>query len=376
MEKHIIILCLVLIFSCSNKGAQNVPNENQIVLKVGKDADKTQFFKKYFALDAVIPIETTDEFLVGDRIRRVISHKNKLIILDSRNAIFIMDYNTGKIETFFRQIGHGPGESRNIRDIAFDDQTETILVFNDSDNLLFFDLKGNFLRQESFTKLYESIIYDAGNVLFYNSGSGYSCYPYMIDKYDLQKKKMETIGRPDILDFSHRLYGRHIVKSKNIWFGSPGDFNLYKYDNSKIDSIYRLEPDLPPLTKEQIEMSKDFDAFWEVRKSTMYGIGAIRETEHYLIFISSRKGLFMLNKETREIHWEDCVRETSLGLELPNYFSHDGDDNRIMFIVRPLEWLLRKNANESELPAGLKEKIDAFEIDEESNHILIFYREK
>lgn len=86
---------------------------------------------------------------------------------------------------------------------------------------------------------------------------------------------------------------------------------------------------------------------------------------------------YIPDKKTNEIHWEDFVNETSLGLMLFNYFPHDGDDNRVMFFVRPNEWLHRnKDASMDDIPATLKEKIDSFVIEEDSNPILVFYHEK
>ena len=379
MKKNIIFISflLFLFFACSDK-SQKVNNESPILLKVGQKADKTQLFKEYFELETIIPIETTDEFLMGDGIRRVLSYKDKLIILDWRSAIFVVDYATGKIDTYIHRIGVGPGESKLIKDISFDEHSETILAFNDYQNLLFFNIRGNFIKQEKLNKSYDNIVFDNGNVLFYNEGEGYSCYPYFIDKYNLQNKSWEKIGRNDRLDFPMRLYGRHLVKSKSIWIGTPFDFDLYKYNNSKMESIYKLDPALPRITKEEMILATtDPRKFSDVRETSMYGIGAIRETEHYLIFISSGRGFFIMNKETNEIHWENFLNETSLGLMLLNYFSHDGDDNRIMFFVRPSEWLRRnKDANMDNLPAALREKINSFKIDEEDNPILIFYREK
>lgn len=378
MKKNVILFSFLLLFSCSDNNRKYSDDENQIQLKVGRVADRTNFFREYFELETVIPIETTDDFLMGDGVKRVIFDKDKLIILDRRSAIFVVDYATGKILTHIYRIGAGPGESKIIIDISFDEQTETILAFNDYKNLLFFDLKGNFIKQEKFEKLYDNIIYDEGSVLFYNYGEGYSCYPYVIEKYNLQNRTLKKFGSDDKLDFPMRLYGRHIVKSKNIWFGIPFDFDLNKFSDSKIEGIYKLDPDLPRLTKDEMMLaSTDPMKFFDVRKNSMYGIGAIRETEHYLIFISSGRGFFILNKETNEIHWEDHVNETSLGLRLLNYFSHDGDDNRIMFFVRPSEWLRRnKDANMADIPTALKEKINSLVINEEDNPILIFYREK
>ena len=378
MKKFFILLSLLITFACSENEKKSKKADNEVLLTVGKEAEKTQFFKEYFELDNVIPIETTDEFLIGNSIKRVVAYKDKLVILDDKSAILVVDYATGKVDTYFKKIGQGPGESIKVLDICIDDKTETIIAFNDSQYLLFFDFKGNFIKQEKFEKLYDCLIYDDGNILFYNSGEAYSCYPYMIEKYNIKEKTLKIIGSEDKLDAPVRLYGRHIVKSENIWFGTPYDFDLYLYADSKIKKRYILNPAVNHMPKEDMMIvTTDRKRFSELRSTHMYGIGAIRETEHYLLFISSKTGFFILNKETNEIRWEINVDETSLGLKLYNYFSHDGDDNRIMFIIQPDEWLRgKKEAKMEDIPAALKQKIDSFIIDEESNPILVFYREK
>ena len=374
---------LLLYFACTDGGQKEKVKENPVLLKVGKEPEKESVFKKYFALETILPIETTDEFLMTD-INRVLLYKDKLIILDRMSGIFIVNFAEGKIETQIKRIGAGPGESKVITDITIDEQTGTIMAFNDYQKLLFFDLEGNFIKQEAFEKLYENIIFDNGNVLFYNYGKAYSCYPYGIEKYNLHNKSWEKIGRDDKLDFPVRLYGRHIVKSKDIWFGTPFDFDLNLYHDSKIESKYKLDPSTTPLSKEIMELvtspdpNKFFDALRENRENkAMYGIGSIRETEHYLVFISSKNGFFIYNKATEEIHWENYVKESALNLLLFNYFPHDGDDNRIMFIVRAGEWINGiKKANMDGISDALKEKINSFTIEEDSNPILLFYQEK
>jgi hypothetical protein len=84
----------------------------------------------------------------------------------------------------------------------------------------------------------------------------------------------------------------------------------------------------------------------------------------------------MLNKNNSELYWESIVNDEHLGLELRNYFPHDGDDNRIMFVVSADKWLERTPQNTENIPEHLREKIDRVKVDEESNPILVFYKEK
>ncbi|MDR1782778.1 MAG: 6-bladed beta-propeller [Dysgonamonadaceae bacterium] len=379
--KNLFFLVLFFfLFCCSNQ--HNSKEENApISLIVGDKPENSKTFREHFELETVIPIETTDEFLMTDVIRRVIHFKDKLFILNGKTAIFIVDYSTGKVETQINRRGIGPGESVHISDIAIDERNSQILVFNDRKKLLYFDFEGNFIKQETFQfqSLYENIIYCDGNLLLYNTADGYHCFPYMIDIYNLNDKSLKTIGKKEQLDFNNRLYGRHIVKSKHIWFGTPADFDLNMFEDSKIESKYRLVPSTTELTKEMMQLLFT-DEFSKIRseQNVMFGIGAIRETEHYMVFISSGRGFFILDKANNEIHWENSVFEPDLGLLLMNYYSHDGDDNEIMFVVRPSEWLqMRKHSVITEsISKELKEKVDSFKIEEDNNPILVFYKEK
>jgi hypothetical protein len=377
MKKIFFYINLLFLFACT--GNQFVKHGTPLLLKTGDKPENTQYFKRYFTLESILPIETTNTFLMAD-IQRIIAYKDKFIILDNLSGIFVVNYATGKIETYIKRIGSGPGEWSSIMDIAIDEHAENILAFTDYRQLLFFDMQGNFLKQETFKKLYSCMIWDNGNILFYNYGEGYSCYPYLIEKYNLQAKTWEEIGKKERLEFPRRLYGRHIVKSKNIWFGSPLDFDLNCLKNMEIECPYKLSPTTNSLKKETMQLlTSNPSAFFDqvAQNNIMYGICSIRETEHYLLFISSHAGFFILNKATHEIHWEDYVNEKALGLHLLNYFPHDGDDNRIMFIVSPNEWVnFRKTPYMDDISLELQEKINSTIIKGDNNPILVFYREK
>jgi hypothetical protein len=361
----------------SVQGNQPV-TDSQIVLSHPVKKTTGEILHSSFELERIVPIETTQDFLLVGA-NRVIFHNNKIIILDRHTiSIFVVDASTGKVETHIHRKGRGLGESRNICDIAFDDKLEQILVFNDYEKLLYFTLDGHFLKEESINELFDELTYDNNKVIFYNVGEGYGCFPYSVSFYDLPGKSWEKVGKDQKVDFPVRGYGCLLVKSKNIWFTPVLDFGLHRLNGNKIEVPYKL--DQKPLSDELREKSiSDIRSFYSevADRDVLHSIHSIRESEKFIIFKSNRRtGFLMLNKNNSELYWESIVNDEHLGLELRSYFPHDGDDNRIMFVVSADEWLERTPQNTENIPEHLREKIDRVKVDEESNPVLIFYKEK
>lgn len=371
-------LYLILVFLCSCTGSQPIA-DNQILLTHPVKKTTGEVFLDHFELEAIMPIETTKDFLLSG-INRVIYHKTKIIILDrSATSIFVIDANNGKVETHIHRKGRGPGESLNILDIAFDDKSEQILVFNDYYKLLYFDLKGSFLKEEKITdESFDEIVYDNGKVIFYNAGDGYGCFPHSVSFYDLQDKSWKKVGEDRKVDFPVRGYGRSLVKSKNIWFTPVLDFGLHRLNDGEIEVPYKL--DQKPLSDEVREKSiSDIVSFYrEVSdRDILHSIHSIRETEKFIIFKSNRRdGFLMMSKKESKLFWEERVEDTNLGLESMRYFPHNGDDNRIMFVVNAYEWVERSPEDADNIPEQIRKKTDNVKVTEESNPILVFYKEK
>jgi hypothetical protein len=376
MKNLSLYLISVFLYSCT--GNHPVTN-NQIVLSHPVKKTTGEIIHRSFELERIVPIETTHDFLLAG-VNRVIFYKNKIIILDRRaTSIFIVDASTGKVETHIHRKGRGPGESMNISDIAFDDKLEQILVFNNYKKLLYFALDGSFLKEEPIiNESFDELTYDNNKVIFYNVGEGYGCFPYSVSFYDLPGKSWEKVGKDQKVDFPVRGYGCLLVKSKNIWFTPVLDFGLHRLNGNKIEIPYKLNQ--KPLSDELREKSiSDIRSFYgEVAdRDILHSIHSIRESEKFIIFKSNRRtGFLMLNKNNSELYWENIVNDEHLGLELQNYFPHDGDDNRIMFVVFADQWLERSPQNTENIPEHLREQIDRVKVNEESNPVLVFYKEK
>jgi len=372
-----VLMCLL--FSCAT--AQH-GSYKSVSIAQPDETIEGEWFNNSFELDRIVPLETTENFVMSSALQRFVQFKNNLIFFDYVTAsVFVADASTGKIKTKICRKGRGPGEWHVIIDIAFDEQNEEILVYNDYQKLIHFNLDGTFLNEANVNKkLYSEMIFYNGNLIFFGHGQGISIYPYLIDIYNLADHSWKTIGTKQKVDFNRR-NGRSLVRSKNIWFTPTLDmgFHILDIDSMVIKVPYRLVV-RNPLTKRIQKLhnngdSRSFDQ--EVgRDKILYTISSIRETEKYIAFYTNR-GFMMLNKNSLQIQSMWFFTDKYLGIRLYRYNAHDGDDNRIMFMVHSDEWLKRVPYPNS-IPEHLKTQIENVKVDEkiESNPILVFYKEK
>jgi hypothetical protein len=356
----------VLVFQSCNSAKEKTDTELHL-LSVPTAPSDTSYFEKHFEIAEIIPIETTDSFLVAD-VKKLIRYEDRIFLLSGRtNAVFVINKN-GKIEHMIHRPGTGPGESRTIMDIAFDNVSQQLVIYNDYSKLLFFDLQGQFLSEtKTENDLYEGISIEKGKVFFHNKLEGYSCYPYGLKVFNIKDKTWEDVGRKDKLDFSKRTQGRYLVNSKRLWFTVPLDFNFYTYQDGQIQTPYQL--DLPKIDEELVKKSAINSSlfFGEVIKDQLiYSINSVRETTDFLVFRSNKEGFFIVNKKENKIYWDRFVNEyETLATNLTFYYPHDGDDDKIMFVLTP----------DASNVGSLKE-IAGKQIKEDDNPILIFYKQK
>lgn len=373
MYKHYLYFTLLFFyFSCS---ISNRAEEKQPLLLNIPDKQDKAYFMNHFELDNIVPIETTDSFLVSD-VKKVIKEKDEVILLSSDNkSVFIIDSKTGGVLTHIHKPGTGLGESNIILDIAFDDLSEHVLIYNDYNKLLVFNKQGEFLYEERIEGMYNTITCHQGEVFFYNKLDGYSCYPYLIKVYDLKNKTWEEIGNDTKIEFPIRSKGMQMVKSKQIWLTALLDFKIYLLENMKIEPLWQLDITTSYLNKSLIEksVSNPLAFFSKVKEHRIiYNVNSVRETDKHLCFYTNHSDLFFINKNDNETVLSGF---TNGGPNPDNYYPHEGDDNSIMFIISADEWLSRY-ASTIEMSDRLREKMELLNMYEDDNPILLFYKEK
>ena len=377
MKKIVVISLICIQFVCAcTESTKQMRGQKEIIVPYEPTGEQT-FFKN-FELDAIVPIETTDVYLVS-HVSRYIRHKDRLIMLNQHPVyIFVANIETGKIEAFINRKGQGPGEYNNIRDIAVDERTGNIIVYTGHNKLIFFDINGQFLREEKIESGYGYMSCHEGKVILKERLEGLSCYPQEFNIYDIDKKTVQKIEDTVRVDFNKKM-SPHLVKSKNIWYTAALDYNLYKFNKGKIEIPYTFKVK-NPITKRLIDKSREEsnDFFREVAENNIiWAFGFPVETERFIFLRSNLAGFMMINKKTSELTVEKQIKEEQLGgLDLRQYIPVDGDENRVIIKIDVIEWLRLVKAHPEKVAPKWKEKVSKMEIVEDSNPILLFYKEK
>lgn len=96
----------------------------------------------------IIPLETTEECVVGE-ISNLFVDDNLIFLVDTwSERISVFDMN-GKFQNHIGRKGHAKGEYVSMFRATLDSHQKRVCIIDvDSQKLLFYDYKGNFLSQE------------------------------------------------------------------------------------------------------------------------------------------------------------------------------------------------------------------------------------
>ena len=368
--KLLALFLIILLPSCKER------------VKVDEDIVKTELypgcFEEHFELHTVVPVETNDDFLLAGIDRLISVAENYLIFSKKIGVVALIDASSGKMKLVIDRKGNGPGDSSKIIDIAYDEYSDKILIYNDYGKLLIFDGKGNFVSDFLVDGMYENIFCENGNVIFYGYLNGYSFYPNRFGVYNIKEKTWNIIGNDKYFSFPIRSAGRQLVKSKHLWFTSPLDFKLNVFDGEKVDSVYDIDFYSSKLSENLIRKANnnpiEFIATTQNEK-IVYSINSVRETNNYLVFRTNLMDLCIYDKTKGKVFVDEIVGK-GLFYNMSRYYcSHDGNDGLLLFVLPADKWmeylgyLDAENLDEVYLFEKLKIKDD-------DNPILVFYKER
>src|SRR5690554_6168506 len=144
-------IMLLLFISCKKKNNSSI-DTYYIEIEKNSAVSISDFIKEI----EIIPLETTDLSIIRD-VTKIEFYQNIIYIFDlPQNNIFIFNHE-GKYINKIDNKGQGPNEYLNISDFTIAKQTGNICILDAiKNNLLYYDLEGNFQYIENLPKLTES----------------------------------------------------------------------------------------------------------------------------------------------------------------------------------------------------------------------------
>ena len=248
---------------------------------------------------------------------KVISIEERIIVVDKNkgNAVLIFD-ERGRYLNYIYRIGDGPGEYKNLENIYYDEKEKLlILIPMDYRKKYFFDLNGNFIREEKYNEniYYSDLVFSDDIEILINNGSlnlgdGFQVF---------ENNQLITSALPYVNYLDNTpLEGRNLISKineENFNFTVGNRDTIYRYNTKSheisADYIFDFEP---PISK--IEYANHPSPLEYFVESQMFiGIFDIFQDGNFLSFTTFKfpriKGR-LLSKSTNKLYdTEEFIRQ-------------------------------------------------------------------
>ena len=179
---------------------------------------------------SVLQIETSDEYLIGDYF--IAGSKNGKLALVSNQDIFIIDSNSGKIESKISRRGNGPQEYVEISSVSLDPYKDIIYVTDMAKNrVMTYDYYGTFISELPFKSVADLRKLNDNNyvVCYFLRNAETSCFG-IYDK-DFKLIRNSTVKKRLVKNF---------MISVDVTLDSNGECCFQEYYS---DTLYKVTSD-------------------------------------------------------------------------------------------------------------------------------------
>ena len=362
--------------SCVKVRYQNeINNQNEIVIQVNsaniKTFDNKEFQGDYLSIIKYVPLETTDESLIGD-IKKVYLFEEKIIIFDKKTERVLLFNNDGRFICQIGQNGPGPDDYMILNDIFFEESSKLIYVHERVKNIIIIytlegrivdKIKPNFMFN-SFCKTKDGFwLYTCFN---YNNVNGYN-----LMLVDSTMKKMIGGYLPQHPNFVNVEFGkvRFRFDSDGIpYFTYPTSNCVYKLDNSIPEIFYRIDFGNKNAPYNELEKLASIEEYNKIMENDYYIISDYYIWNKILIFSFTESSLYKPHKLYKAYYDQNVAKleiykSVILSKEIPTNTILDISDKYLIYCVFPFE-IGRENHE-------YMEKQISKTINEEDNPILI-----
>ena len=380
--KHILFFLGFFFFVIS---FQSCSKRSQQVFEIGKTITIPYHPDMYSPLESfvskvtVIPLETNDNCLIGQRIMFSVKFHQNLFYISFREKLLVFDLNGNFVREIGRK-GAGPGEFIEVRDFIFtDNNTIELLDFLKIDS---YTMEGKHIDSKrfnymgtnfhcnpmNFCRSYSSGYYLWGGVIYHDEELREKCNLMYRINSDMQIENGYFSQKYGDGGWQNRF---KYYKDITMFAPSAYDYNVYQIDNK--DSIkIRYSFDFGEYS---FDSSKDVDRQYISHEGYVRDIHDYHETERFIYFHITHQNYIhnlLYSKITGQTYIQSLKQAVSRkDFGLYNCEALYNDQLVAVVDVSYIKHYLKRMSHEEIKKWGFEE---LHKLDDEANPILIIYK--
>lgn len=244
MRKVLFSILLAATFiACSHKPNEGKTKEGELV-SINISQTNQIAFSELFDSVSYIPLETTDEALVG-----IVEHMrlfgDYLCLICDKNVL-IFNVQTGKALSQISKFGNGPGEYQSLYDIFVDDSSNVELLDKNGRKIRKYDFEGNFLSETSLPSMSFAFTKEGNHYWLYNNNLEQEKIAHKVLCYDASAGEITEEFFPmdkTLSRFFFVLEGNNFVRTEDalLFFANPQKQLFLLKENSLPEVAYTLD---------------------------------------------------------------------------------------------------------------------------------------
>jgi hypothetical protein len=295
MNKIIAIIFILLIISCCSD-VRNINYENTDIIDINSDIvslNKDDIVEEII----YVPLKIVDDKFLIKYINFVFITDSLLIIVDlSLNAIFVYDLNGYPLYRI-GNVGQGPGEYVNLRDVTLDRKGHKIIICDvTSQKIIYYDFSGHVLEEKKMPSS-EHICYfskDPKSDFFVGERRTltkdllvvFDKNQNVIDSHFRLNPKNRDVYKP----YESYMYGTPFyIYNDTVFFLSIFDYSIYSYAGDKFNKEYKMNiPEKIKISSTSIDFNANKPSYEYIsdywRKGLLAQLSSLVVTDNYIIF--------------------------------------------------------------------------------------------
>lgn len=317
-SRYAFLLLVVLLSGCANHPKQ--PDSDVKLLTIDWKHISDAMDYSFMVEDSVlmIPLETTDECLIGE-VTKLIYQNDLIYIADNTSqSVFVFD-KFGKLKTKIHVVGNGPGEYTEINYFTVHG-TDMVVYDINIRKLLFYDASGKFIYDKDVSDIWGTDLFCIGDILYLpNDGSSsksgfYNLFTIDLSHSDKIEKYLPFEDSQNDQGWSIDSYYALLGNEALLCF-CPFD-ELYTVKDGEVSLSYKVDFGDRRLPKQYIEGDGTTALRTAIRDNYVTGIDRVRQSKKYVFLQfgdSENDYVTIYNKETGEIQTTKDLSNAKMG---------------------------------------------------------------